>query len=289
VAVEFDLNHLAVDDALAGHQRAKLEHYGETLFLVLRPARYLDHLEKVEFGEIHVFSGADFVVTVRRAESPDLARVRHRMESQPEFLALGPDAVLYAILDQVVDEYEPVVAGLENDVDEIEDDLFAADPGVSRRIYELSRQVIMFQRATAPLIGILQSLMAETPDHQPLPELQDHYRDVLDHVLRLSERIAAFRALLQNALAVNAALVAQRQNDEMRLLTESSFAQNEQVKRISSWAAILFAPTLIGTIYGMNFRSMPELDWVFGYPMALGLMIGMGVALYWTFKRNKWI
>ncbi|WP_346928039.1 magnesium and cobalt transport protein CorA [uncultured Arthrobacter sp.] len=289
VAVEFDLNHLAVDDALAGHQRAKLEHYGETLFLVLRPARYLDHLEKVEFGEIHVFSGADFVVTVRRAESPDLARVRHRMESQPEFLALGPDAVLYAILDQVVDEYEPVVAGLENDVDEIEDDLFAADPGVSRRIYELSRQVIMFQRATAPLIGILQSLMAETPDHQPLPELQDHYRDVLDHVLRLSERIAAFRALLQNALAVNAALVAQRQNDEMRLLTESSYAQNEQVKRISSWAAILFAPTLIGTIYGMNFRSMPELDWVFGYPMALGLMIGMGVALYWTFRRNKWI
>jgi magnesium transporter len=289
VADEFDLNHLAVDDALAGHQRAKLEHYGETLFLVLRPARYLDDQEKVEFGEIHVFSGADFVVTVRRAESPDLARVRHRMESQPGFLALGPDAVLYAILDQVVDEYEPVVAGLENDVDEIEDELFAADPGVSRRIYELSRQVIMFQRATAPLVGILQSLMAETQDHQPLPELQDHYRDVLDHVLRLSERIAAFRALLQNALAVNAALVAQRQNDEMRLLTESSFAQNEQVKRISAWAAILFAPTLIGTIYGMNFRSMPELDWVFGYPMALGLMLGMGVALYWTFRRNKWI
>ena len=160
VAEEFDLSHLAVEDALAGHQRAKLEHYGETLFLVLRPARYLDDVEKVEFGEIHVFSGPDFVVTVRRAESPDLARVRRRMESEPEFLALGPDAVLYAILDQVVDEYEPVAAGLENDIDEIEDDLFAADPGVSRRIYELSRQVIMFQRATAPLAGILQSLMA---------------------------------------------------------------------------------------------------------------------------------
>jgi magnesium transporter len=289
VAAEFDLNHLAVDDALAGHQRAKLEHYGETLFLVLRPARYLDDLEKVEFGEIHVFAGDDFVVTVRRAESPDLARVRRRMEADPEFLALGPDAVLYAILDQVVDEYEPVAAGLENDVDEIEDDLFAADPGVSRRIYELSRQVIMFQRATAPLTAILQSLMLETPDHHPGPELQDHFRDVLDHVLRLSERIAAFRALLQNALAVNAALVAQRQNDEMRLLTESSFAQNEQVKRISSWAAILFAPTLIGTIYGMNFRTMPELDWVFGYPMALGLMVAMGLVLFWTFKHNKWI
>ena len=138
----------------------------------------------------------------------------------------------------------------------------------------------MFQRATAPLAGILQALMAGAPDRQPGPELQDHFRDVLDHVLRLSERIAAFRALLQNALAVNAALVAQRQNDEMRLLTESSFAQNEQVKRISSWAAILFAPTLIASIYGMNFRTMPELDWIFGYPMALGLMVGMGVILY---------
>jgi magnesium transporter len=289
VADEFELNHLAVEDALAGHQRAKVEHYGETLFLVLRPARYLDDLEKVEFGEIHVFTGADFVVTVRRAESPDLARVRRRMEGDPDFLALGPDAVLYAILDQVVDEYEPVATGLENDVDEIEDDLFAADPGVSRRIYELSRQVIMFQRATAPLNAILQALMAESRNRHPGPELQDHFRDVLDHVLRLSERITAFRALLQNALAVNAALVAQRQNDEMRLLTESSYAQNEQVKRISSWAAILFAPTLIGTIYGMNFRSMPELDWVFGYPMALGLMVGMGLALFWTFKHNKWI
>jgi magnesium transporter len=289
VAEEFDLSHLAVEDALAGHQRAKLEHYAETLFLVLRPARYLDDLEKVEFGEIHVFAGADFVVTVRRAESPDLAKVRRRMESQPEFLALGPAAVLYAILDQVVDEYEPVAAGLENDVDEIEDDLFAADPGVSRRIYELSRQVIMFQRATAPLTAILQALMVGSPDQKPDPELQDHFRDVLDHVLRLSDRIAAFRALLQNALAVNAALVAQRQNDEMRLLTESSIAQNEQVKRISSWAAILFAPTLIASIYGMNFRAMPELEWFFGYPMALGLMIAMGLVLYWTFRHNKWI
>ena len=211
------------------------------------------------------------------------------MESEPEFLALGPDAVLYAILDQVVDEYEPVAAGLENDIDEIEDDLFAADPGVSRRIYELSRQVITFQRATAPLAGILQTLMGSGPDRVPDPELQDHFRDVLDHALRLGERVAAFRALLQNALAVNAALVAQRQNDEMRLLTESSFAQNEQVKRISSWAAILFAPTLIASIYGMNFRAMPELDWALGYPMALGLMIAMGLVLYWTFKHNKWI
>lgn len=289
VAEEFDLNSLAVDDALAGHQRAKLEHYGECVFLVLRPARYLDDVEKVDFGEIHVFVGADYVITVRHAESPDLARVRRRMEAMPEFLALGPDAVLYGILDQVVDEYEPVAAGLENDVDEIEDDLFGADPDVSRRIYELSRQVITFQRATSPLVGILQALMAGAPDRVPGTELQEHYRDVLDHVIRLNERVASFRALLQNALAVNAALVAQRQNDEMRKLTESSFAQNEQVKRISSWAAILFAPTLVASIYGMNFRDMPELNWLFGYPFALGLMVAMGLGLYLTFKRNKWI
>ncbi|QDG68024.1 magnesium and cobalt transport protein CorA [Pseudarthrobacter sp. NIBRBAC000502772] len=289
VAEEFDLSPLAVEDALAGHQRAKLEHYGECVFLVLRPARYLDDVEKVDFGEIHVFVGADYVITVRHAESPDLAKVRQRMESTPEFLALGPEAVLYGILDQVVDEYEPVAAGLENDVDEIEDDLFGADPDVSRRIYELSRQVITFQRATSPLVGILQALAAGTPERAPGPELQDHFRDVLDHVIRLNERVASFRALLQNALAVNAALVAQRQNDEMRKLTESSFAQSEQVKRISSWAAILFAPTLVGTIYGMNFTSMPELNWVFGYPFALGLMVAMGLGLYWTFKHNKWI
>jgi magnesium transporter len=289
VAEEFDLSHLAVEDALAGHQRAKLEHYGEDLFLVLRPARYLDDVEKVDFGEIHVFVGADYVVTVRHAESPDLARVRRRMEGMPEFLALGPDAVLYGILDQVVDEYEPVAAGLENDIDEIEDDLFGADPDVSRRIYELSRQVITFQRATSPLAGILQALMAGTPGRDKEPELQDHYRDVLDHIIRLNERVAAFRALLQNALAVNAALVAQRQNDEMKNLTESSYRQNEEVKRISSWAAILFAPTLVASIYGMNFRAMPELDWLFGYPFALGLMLAMGLVLYLTFKHNKWI
>ncbi|VXB74825.1 Magnesium transporter [Arthrobacter sp. 9AX] len=289
VAEEFDLNPLAVEDALSGHQRAKLEHYGECVFLVLRPARYLDDVEKVDFGEIHVFVGQEYVVTVRHAESPDLAKVRRRMEGMPEFLALGPDAVLYGILDQVVDEYEPVAAGLENDIDEIEDDLFGADPDVSRRIYELSRQVITFQRATSPLAGILQELMAGTPERVPDPELQDHFRDVLDHVLRLNERVASFRALLQNALAVNAALVAQRQNDEMRLLTESSYAQNEQVKRISSWAAILFAPTLVASIYGMNFRDMPELNWLFGYPFALGLMFVMGSALYLTFKHNKWI
>ena len=147
VAEEFGLNLLTVEDALAGHQRAKLEHYDTTLFTVLRPARYLDDVERVEFGELHVFVGPNFVVTVRHAESPDLGRVRKRLEQEPDLLALGPHAVLYAVLDQVVDEYAPVAAGLENDIDEIEDQLFGGDAEVSRRIYELSREVIQFQRA----------------------------------------------------------------------------------------------------------------------------------------------
>lgn len=159
VAREFSLHPLAVEDALSGHQRSKLERYGDILFAVLRPARYLDATETVEFGELHVFVGPDFVVTVRHAESPNLARVRHRLEAQPGLLALGPEAVLYAILDEVVDEYFPVVDGVQNDLDEIEDTLFhTGDPGLSRRIYELSSEVISFQRATGPLAAMLESL-----------------------------------------------------------------------------------------------------------------------------------
>jgi len=289
VAAEFGLHELAVEDALHGHQRAKLERYGDTLFTVLRPARYLDDVEKVEFGELHVFVGPDFAVTIRHAESPNLARVRQRLETAPELLTLGPQAVLYAILDEVVDQYQPVVAGLENDVDEIEDELFGSSPDVTRRIYELSREVIEFQRATHPLRGMLESLLRGSEKYGLGLELQNRLRDVHDHVLRIVERVDGFRALLQNALMVNAALVGQQQNEEMRHLSESSLAQNEEVKKISSWAAILFAPTLVGTVYGMNFNYMPELDWVFGYPFALALMLAMGIVLYLTFKWRKWM
>ncbi|NKX54157.1 magnesium/cobalt transporter CorA [Arthrobacter mobilis] len=275
VAQEFGLHELAVEDALSGHQRAKLERYGDTLFVVLRPARYLDDVEMVEFGELHVFAGPDFVVTIRHAESPQLAQVRRRLEQTPGLLALGPQAVLYAILDQVVDEYAPVVAGLENDIDEIEDELFHGEPEVSRRIYQLHREVMEFQRATQPLNEMLASL-ARGADKYGLPlELQQRLRDVHDHVLRIVDRANGFRALLQNALAVNATLVAQRQNEDM--------------KRISSWAAILFAPTLVGAVYGMNFEDMPELRWVWGYPFALALMAAIAVGLYMAFKRNKWL
>jgi len=289
VAKEFDLHELAVEDALSGHQRAKLERYGATLFTVLRPARYLDDVEKVEFGELHVFIGPDFVVTVRHAESPDLARVRRRMEASPELLAKGPHAVLYALLDQVVDEYAPVVAGLENDIDEIEDELFGGDPDVSRRIYELHREVIEFQRATQPLDGMLAALDRGVDKYGVDEELQKRLRDVHDHVLRVVDRANAFRALLQNALDVHSTLVAQRQNEEMKRLTETSLAQNEEVKRISSWAAILFAPTQLGAVYGMIFDHIPELAWAWGCTFALVLMLDIGAALFVAFKWKKWL
>jgi len=289
VANEFTLHHLAVEDALKGHQRAKLERYADVLFIVLRPARYMDEEERVEFGELHVFVGPDFVVTIRHAESPDLSKVRHRMEESPHLLALGPEAVLYAILDQVVDEYGPVVAGLENDIDEIEDQLFDGDPEVSRRIYALSREVIEFQRATQPLVTMFEAMQRGFDKYNVDLELHRHLRDVLDHTLRVVERGDAFRELLQNALTVHSTLVGQSQNDAMRRLSETSLVQSEEVKKISSWAAILFAPTLVGTIYGMNFDHMPELHWVLGYPFALALMVAMGFALYTVFKKRNWL
>ncbi|HYP46055.1 MAG TPA: magnesium and cobalt transport protein CorA [Propionibacteriaceae bacterium] len=289
VAKEFDLHPLAVEDAIKAHQRPKLERYGNVLFTVLRPARYLDAEERVEFGELHLFTGPDFVVSVRQAESPNLARVRSRLEGNPALLRLGPEAVLYAILDQVVDEYGPVMAGLENDIDEIEDQLFNKDPQVSRRIYELSREVIEFQRTTHPLIDILTALEAGFDKYHVDVELRRNLRDVHDHTIRIVERVDLFRTLLQNALTVHATLVGQQQNDEMRSLTESSLRQNEEVKRISSWAAIFFAPTLVGTVYGMNFEHMPELNWRLGYPMAVLAMVAFGVLLYVLFRRRHWL
>ena len=288
IANEFGLHPLAVEDTLLGHQRAKLDRYGDTLFVVLRPARYIDDVEEVEFGEVHVFIGPDFVVTIRHAESPDLGRVRRRMESQPDLLRLGPQAVLYAILDEVVDEYAPVIAGLENDIDEIEDQLFNRDPDVSRRIFGLSREVIEFQRAVKPLEPILQTLGGD--DAHPVElELRRGLRDVLDHAELAIQRADSFRAILENALIVHSTLVAQTQNEEMRRMTEFGLDQNEQVKKVSGWAAILFAPTLVGTIYGMNFDHMPELHWEFGYPMAIGLMLATSITLYTVFKRRGWL
>jgi magnesium transporter len=303
LAKEFDLHPLAVEDAVQAHQRPKIERYGETLFVVLRAARYLDDVEEVEFSELHVFIGADFVLTVRHGEAPNLHGVRVRMEQDPALLQQGPEAVLYAILDRVVDDYAPVVAGLEKDIEEIETQVFARVPQVSQRIYELSREVVEFQRASRPLTAVLGGLTAGFTKYGINQELQRNLRDVQDHLVQVIERLVGFRQFLQAVLSTNATLVAQQQNEEMKTLTEAALAQNaemkvlteaalsqnEEVKRISAWAAILFAPTLIGTVYGMNFDNMPELHWLLGYPFALLLMALTSLTLYWMFRRRGWL
>ncbi|MGJ9403354.1 magnesium and cobalt transport protein CorA [Arthrobacter sp. KK5.5] len=297
VADELNLHELAIEDTLNGHQRAKMDHYGDHTLVVLRPARYLDDVEKVEFGELHVYTGPDFVVTVRRVEVPHLAPVRRRLEDDPALLSMGPHAVLYAILDQVVDEYVPVADGLDNDIEEIESELFTGNTLVARRIYELSREVVEFQRAVSPLERMVSVLRraavnddaeprgsaVERPGADPAAlELDRLLADVQDHVIRLTERIAAMRQVLTNALSLSSTLISQR-------AAEASVEQNEQMKQISSWAAILFAPTLVGSIYGMNFQRMPELSLAWGYPAALTLMAATSVCLFLVFKKKGWL
>jgi magnesium transporter len=275
VAREFGLHPLAVEDSIKAPLRTKLERYEGTLFLVLKAARYLDESETVEFGEVDAFVGENFVVTILRGEPAALTPMRERLEGDPELLGRGPEAILYAIIERVVDGYAPVVAGLENDIDEIETEVFSGNAGVSRRIYELSREVIEFQRATEPLPAILDRIISGGEGHEVDAELQKYLHIVQDRTLRIIERVEGFRQLLQNILSVN--------------LTGASIAQNDQVKKISAWAAILFAPTLIGTVYGMNFDYMPELHWRYGYPFALVLMLMVSVTLYLVFKRRGWL
>jgi magnesium transporter len=305
VASEFDLHENAVEDARKGHQRAKLERYGDTLFLVLRPAWFDTAAETVEFGEVHLFVGDRFVVSVRHAERPDLAALRARVEADPEFLARGSEAVTAAVLDEVVDGYAPVVEILQDHVDTIEDQLFAGqvDPGVSKRIYQLLSEVLAFQRATKPVPAMVKGLLRGADKYGVDDEVQHRLRNVLDHALRVTERVDSFRALLENALTLHATLVSQEQNEAMRRMTSASLAQGEEsrqlaraahrqgeeVKKISSWAAILFAPGLIAGVYGMNFDHMPELHWRYGYPVAiLGMLVLMGV-LWAVFRKRNWL
>jgi magnesium transporter len=238
VAGEFGMHEIAVKEALKIHQRPKIERYGETVFVVLKAARYLEEREEVEFGEIHAFVGSDFVVTIRYGEANELGEVRRWAESRPDLLRRGPYAVLYAIMDRIVEDYMPVVAGLEHDIDEIEVEVFGNKPDVSRRIYELFREVIQFHQATQPLAGALERLTV-VEAHGIDPEVRRYLRDVQDRVLRVTERAQGFRELLTNILSVNLTLVSVNQNDQM--------------KKISAWAAVLLVPTLIAGIYG-NFK-----------------------------------
>ena len=274
VAQELELPTRMTEAAIKAQQRPKLVRYGDSLFVVLKTARYLDEPEKVEFSEVHVLVGKDFVVTVRYEEIPALDEVRLRLEGQPELLRQAPQPILHEIMDQIVDDYEPVLEGLGEDIEEVEGEVFGGNAGVSQRIYELSGELLQFQRATSPLARALERV-AESDEHDIAPEVRSYLRDLHDRVLRVKEPTEGYRDMLSDILVVNLTLVSVRQND--------------QTKKISAWAAILIVPTLIAGIYGMNFDYMPELHWRLGYLFALSLMVLAAFLLYLRFKRSGWL
>jgi magnesium transporter len=275
VAQELELSPRVIEGAIKPQQRPKLVRYGDSLFVVLKTARYLDEPEKVEFSEVHVLVGKDFIVTVRYEEIPALEEVRRRLEGEPESLRQGPQPILREIMDQIVDDYEPVLEGLGTDIQEVEDEVFGGNADdVSQRIYELSRELVQFQRATSPLARSLER-GGERNEHDIDPELRSYLRELHDRVLRVEEPTEGFRDMLSDILVVNLTLIGVRQND--------------QTKKISAWAAILIVPTLITGIYGMNFDFMPELHWTFGYPLALALMVSISVGLYAVFRHVRWL
>ena len=271
----FGLHDLAVEDAQSYHLRPKLEQYdGDILFVVLRTARYDDEAEEVQFGEISLFLGHRFVISVRQGVGSDLHPARLRLEQRPELLSEGTIAVLWAVLDQVVDDYVPVVEGLESDIEEVEATVFSGTVAPTERVYFLRREVTDFYRAVHPLLGPLDAL--ERGGYGvSTTELRQFFRDVNDHLKLINEEVAAQRDLLTTVLEANMAVI--------------SVQQNDVVRKISGWAAILAVPTFFASIWGMNFRDMPELGWGAGYPAAIVLMVAIGVALYAYFKRVRWL
>ncbi len=274
VADRFDLPELAVEDAMQAHQRPKLEDYGDGYFLVLHTARYLDDVEAVEFGEVHVFAGPGHVVAVRHGKASELGSALEHLEDSPELLREGPAAAVWAIMDKIVDDYEPVMAGLENDVEEVEVEVFGERDDQTKRIYFLRRELAEFYRAVHPVLQPLDLLVSEEyPDVSP--KLAEHLRDVADHVTRIEDAITTQRELLTSILQANLAVI--------------SLQQNDVVKKISSWAAIITVPTLLASIYGMNFRHMPELTWQYGYPAVLATMLVIGYTLHRVLRRAGWL
>jgi magnesium transporter len=278
VREELGLHPLAVEDAVHAHQRPKLEVYGPDLFVVLKTAQYDDDTERLAFAEIQVFVGANYVVSVRHGSASGLAEVRAGLELDPERLACGPMAVLHAVTDRVIDDYSPVIAGLDNDMAEIESAVFDTerprgfDP--SARIFRLKRQVLELFRNTEPLLEPLERLV-----HDAVPgaraDLSSYFRDVEDHLKRVVSVATSMRVLLSDALDANLAIVTVRQNDDMRTM--------------SAWLAIGGFPTVVGAIYGMNFEHMPELGWKYGYLVVIGAMLAVCFTLYRRFKRVGWL
>ena len=277
VSLEFELHPLAVEDAIKAHQRSKLERYGDCLFLVFKTARYDDEAEAIEFSEIQLFAGDRFVITVRHGAASALSPVRAQLESEPEHLALGPVAVVHAILDRVVDDYRPVLDGLDHDIVEIEAEVFSPErTNPAERIYRLKRQVLDLFRNIEPLIEPLERLQTGShPFSTGGIDLGPYFRDVNDHLRRGVARIEIQRDLLTEVLNVN--------------LTHVSVQQNEDMRRISGWVAIVAVPTLMAGLWGMNFEHMPELDEWWGYPMALGIMAVVAFALFRYLRKQRWI
>ncbi|WKK26055.1 magnesium and cobalt transport protein CorA [Streptomyces olivoreticuli] len=286
IAQEFGLHPLAVEDAVHAHQRPKLERYDDTLFTVFKTIHYVEHAELtatsevVETGEVMCFTGPDFIITVRHGGQGSLRALRHRLQDDPELLAKGPSAVLHAIADQVVDGYIAVADAVQDDIDEVEIDVFSApSKGSSRggdagRIYQLKREVLEFKRAVSPLMRPMQQL-SERPMRLVDPDIQKYFRDVADHLARVHEQVVSFDDLLNSILQAN--------------LAQASVAQNEDMRKITSWAAICAVPTMIAGVYGMNFKYMPELEWKYGYPTVMVVTVAICVAIHRGFKRNGWL
>ncbi|MGW2085760.1 magnesium/cobalt transporter CorA [Streptomyces sp. NPDC001880] len=279
VSSEFGLHPLAVEDALSAHQRPKLEVYDDSLFAVIKPVVYEQASDTVTTDELMAFIGDSFVVTVRHGEGAPLTAVRRRLEAEPEVLKHGPTAVLYAISDAVVDHYIEVAGELQVDLEELETEVFAPTgvgdtKSTASRIYTFKRQILEFRRATGPLSAPMARLASAD-----VPFVHEHsqpfFRDVSDHLTRANEYVEGLDRLLSDILSAHLAQVGVRQNDDMR--------------KISAWAAMAAVPTMVAGIYGMNFEHMPELRWVWAYPAVIALMAAVVFALYRQFKRRGWL
>jgi magnesium transporter len=274
VGERFGLPELALEDAYETHQRPKLEDYDNSYFIVLRPTRYDDAKEEVEFGEIMLFVSSTHVIAVRHGEASELKGVRKALESHPALLKAGPASAVWAILDKVVDDYQPVVDGIDNDIGEVETQIFAERSDSTQRIYFLKREVIEFHHAVSPLLSPLEALERGAFPNMD-EQLRRYFRDVADHARRVDEQVTAQRELLTSILEANLALLGVK--------------QNEVVRTISAWAAIIAVPTFFASIWGMNFTHMPELTKPWGYWVALGLMAVAALALHRLFKRIRWL
>jgi magnesium transporter len=274
VAIAFGLHPLAVEDAINAHQRPKLERYEETLFLVLKSLWYVDATDQVETGELNLFVSHDFVITVRHGSGGGLKDARRWLEGREQIMAYGPFAVVYAVCDQVVDHYEAVADELEVDVDEVEASVFSAErTRDSARIYVLKRELAEMRRAVLPLKGPLGRFASGAEGIHP--EAAPYFRDVGDHLARVAETVDNLDSLLSTAFDAHIAQISIQQNDDMR--------------RISALVGLIAAPTVIGSIYGMNFDHMPELHWLLGYPFALLLMVASSATIWAISKRAGWL